>query len=239
MKLSKISALCFAATSMFAASSAMAWESESGAWSTSASVALSSEYVFRGISQTGGTPALSGSFDVAHSSGFYAGTWASNIENDEGSLEIDYYAGFSGDIGDSGFSYDVGGLYYDFPEIEDFDYFETYAFLSYSFLSAGVSYSWELGDADWDGAEDNVYYQLDASHDFGPVALSAGVGYLDFDEDPVAGTDSYANYYIAASKDLAGFGFELKYTDTDSDAEDIYGDGPSDGAFIFTISKSL
>jgi uncharacterized protein (TIGR02001 family) len=239
MKLTKISALCLAASSMFVASSAMAWESEDGAWSTSANVTLSSEYVFRGISQTGGTPALSGGFDLGHSSGLYVGTWASNIDNDEGSLEVDYYAGFAGDIGDSGFSYDVGALYYDFPEIEDFDYFETYAFLSYSFLSAGVSYSWDVGGADWDGAEDNIYYQVDASHDFGFVTLSAGAGYWDFDDEDAYGESGYANYYVGASKSFVGFDFGLTYTNTNSDAETIYGDGPSDGAFIFSVSKSL
>src|SRR5690349_14450604 len=44
-----------------------------------ANVGLFSEYIFRGISQTGGKPAVQGGFDYAHSSGFYAGTWASNI----------------------------------------------------------------------------------------------------------------------------------------------------------------
>jgi len=44
-----------------------------------ANVGLYSEYIFRGIAQTGGKPAVQGGFDYAHSSGFYAGTWASNI----------------------------------------------------------------------------------------------------------------------------------------------------------------
>jgi uncharacterized protein (TIGR02001 family) len=230
MKLTKLSALCLAASSMFATSAAVM--AEESAWETSGSVALSSEYVWRGVSQTGGSPAISGSLDVAHSSGFYAGTWASNIDNDEGSIEIDYYAGFSGDLGDSGFSYDVGGLYYDFPEIEDFDYFEVYGFLSYGIISAGVSYSLDLFDADWDGAEDNVYYQLDAGYDVGPISLAAGVGYFDFDQD--AGGADYTNWYLGASTEYAGFGFDLTYTDTDEDDSDAY-----DDTVIFTISKSL
>ena len=44
-----------------------------------ANVGLFSEYIFRGIAQTGGKPAVQGGFDYGHSSGFYAGTWASNI----------------------------------------------------------------------------------------------------------------------------------------------------------------
>jgi len=225
MKLKTISTLCFAASTLLVASSAMAWESEDGAWSTSANVALSSEYVWRGVTQTDSEPALSGGFDVSHSSGFYLGTWASNVDyGDDASLEIDYYAGFGGDFGDSGFSYDVGGLYYDFPD-EDYDAFEVYGFVSYSFLSAGASYSVDLFDAD--DQEDNVYYQLDASHDVGAISLAAGVGYWDLDatnEDPT-------NWYIGASTELAGFGLDLTYHDTDIDG--------SDESLVFTVSMSM
>ncbi|MBT3506047.1 MAG: hypothetical protein HN475_09850, partial [Piscirickettsiaceae bacterium] len=63
MKMKKLSTLCLAASTLFAASSAMAWESENGQHSTSASVALSSDYVWRGYSQTDNEPAISGSFD--------------------------------------------------------------------------------------------------------------------------------------------------------------------------------
>jgi uncharacterized protein (TIGR02001 family) len=235
MKLSKISALCFAATTLFAASSAMAWESEDGAHSTSASVALSSEYVWRGISQTDEDPAISGSFDYAHSSGFYAGTWASNVDyGDDASAEIDLYAGFAGEFGDSGVGYDVGVLRYIFPG-EDYNFNEVYGSLSYSIFSLGVAHS---SDALGSG-EDGTYYSLDAGYDL-PMgfSLAGGVGYYDLDEDAF-GEDGYTNYYVGVSKEFAGFGFDITYSDTDSDAEDIFGDDLSDGRFIFTISKSL
>lgn len=40
---------------------------------------LASEYLYRGIAQTRGRPALQGGFDYAHASGLYAGLWGSNI----------------------------------------------------------------------------------------------------------------------------------------------------------------
>ena len=79
MKMKKISTL-LAASTLVMASSAMAWESEDGQHSTSASVAMSSDYVWRGYSQTDSEPAISGSFDYGHASGLYAGTWASNVD---------------------------------------------------------------------------------------------------------------------------------------------------------------
>src|SRR5262245_37949565 len=67
-------------------------------------VGLFSQYIFRGLTQTDRKPALQGGFDYSHSSGFYAGTWASNISwlrdvaptyySSGGSLEWDFYGGF-------------------------------------------------------------------------------------------------------------------------------------------------
>ena len=48
-------------------------------WTFTGNVGLFSQYVFRGISQTNEKPALQGGFDLGHKSGFYVGTWASNI----------------------------------------------------------------------------------------------------------------------------------------------------------------
>src|SRR6478735_10311607 len=69
-----------------------------------------SQYIFRGLTQTNRDPALQGGFDYAHKSGFYAGTWASNISwlkdgqppayRSGGSLEWDFYGGWKPTFGD-------------------------------------------------------------------------------------------------------------------------------------------
>jgi len=56
-------------------------------WSFSANIGVVSNYIWRGVTQTGDQAAVQGGLDVAHESGFYAGTWASNIDWDEGSAE--------------------------------------------------------------------------------------------------------------------------------------------------------
>lgn len=89
-----------------------------------------SQYIFRGLSQTGHRPAAQGGFDFAHESGFYAGTWASNIswlkENastpaavggtygEGGSLEWDFYGGYKWSLPQD-FTIDLGTLYYWYP----------------------------------------------------------------------------------------------------------------------------
>jgi len=139
-------------------------------------IGLYSQYVFRGLSQTDGSAALQGGFDYSHSSGFYAGLWASNVSwlrdfgtySSGGSLEADIYGGYKGTISGD-FAYDVGLLQYLYPgEVipagTKADTLEAYAALNWKWL--GVKYSQSL-----------------TSKTFG-IADSRGTYYLDF----------YANY---------------------------------------------
>jgi hypothetical protein len=48
--------------------------------SFSANIGAVSNYMWRGVSQTQDGPAVQGGLDYAHSSGFYIGTWASNVD---------------------------------------------------------------------------------------------------------------------------------------------------------------
>lgn len=85
-------------------------------WTITGNVSLASDYRFRGISQTDRRPAISGGFDVAHSSGFYVGNWNSNIDSDffqGANIEMDFYGGYKGSFSDIG--YDVGAIYYYYP----------------------------------------------------------------------------------------------------------------------------
>ncbi|MBE0616861.1 MAG: hypothetical protein IH608_02885, partial [Proteobacteria bacterium] len=89
---------------------------EEGGWlaesNFSGNVAMTSDYVFRGISQTDSNPAIQGGFDYASPVGLYVGTWASNVAFG-GNIEMDWYGGFSNEV--AGFSYDLGVIYYAYP----------------------------------------------------------------------------------------------------------------------------
>ncbi len=90
------------------------------------SATLTSDYRFRGISQTQKEAALQFTADYTNNpTGLYAGAFLSNIKwvkanaltwggDDTAPVEIDFYGGKRGDLG-AGFSYDVGGIYYYFP----------------------------------------------------------------------------------------------------------------------------
>ena len=117
---------------------------------------LFSQYIFRGLTQTDRKPAAQGGFDYSHESGFYTGTWASNISwlqdggsyKSGGSLEWDIYGGYKGTFGKSDFGYDVGLLYYWYPgdvtsgltpSANKADTLELYGALSWKWLSGKVS----------------------------------------------------------------------------------------------------
>jgi len=122
--------------------------------SVTANVGLFSEYIFRGISQTGGKPAVQGGFDYAHSSGFYAGTWASNISwledfgaYNRSSLEWDFYGGYKNAFpGQEDWTYDVGLLYYYYPgkkneNISSANTLEVYGAVGWKWVSLKTSYT--------------------------------------------------------------------------------------------------
>lgn len=79
-----------------------------------AGAALTSNYIWRGFSQTQDDAALSGSVDYSDESGLYAGIWASKVDFADADVEVDVYVGMSGDINDD-FSWDVGLLSYNYP----------------------------------------------------------------------------------------------------------------------------
>jgi uncharacterized protein (TIGR02001 family) len=72
-------------------------------------LAATSDYTFRGASQTDEGPALQGSFTYTAPVGFYAGVWASNVDFGDGGpdAEIDTYIGYNTDLGDEFVNLDV------------------------------------------------------------------------------------------------------------------------------------
>lgn len=136
---------------------------------------LFSQYIFRGLAQTGGRPALQGGADYAHSSGVYLGTWMSNVSwlNDAGaytesSLEWDFYGGYKGSFAGD-FGYDVGLLQYYYPGnpvagAASANTLEGYAGLSWKWLSTKLSYS--LGDKTFGVRDSRGTWYLDLTATF-------------------------------------------------------------------------
>lgn len=116
-------------------------------------VKLASDYTFNGVSQTDNKPALQASLDYAADSGFYAGTWASNVDfGDDTNIEWDVYAGQYFQLNEK-IGLDTGIAYYTYQGANsDGNYPEVYAKFGYN-SSIGDSelnfwYSWDYFGAD-------------------------------------------------------------------------------------------
>jgi uncharacterized protein (TIGR02001 family) len=207
----------------------------------SANVALTTDYVWRGVSQTNEDPAIQGGFDFEHESGFAAGVWGSNVDfdaDDGADMEFDVYGSYSGEFGD-GFGYSVGLIYYMYPGTDsgvDYDWLEFNGSLSYGPATLSINYSDDVFNSD----ETGVYYNLSAEHEIEGFTLAAGVGYYDFDSGVFGSAlpDSYVDYHVGVSTSYVGLDWDLSYYDTDSDGEDLFGDW-ADGRIVFTASKSF
>jgi len=204
-------------------------QAEGAMGSFSANVALTSDYYFRGVSQTNNDPAIQGGFDWSHDSGVYAGVWASNVDfGDATTLEADLYAGISGEA--SSLGYDVGLIYYYYDDVSGTGSkpYEVYINGSYSVLSVGYAYSPKF-------FSDEESHYISAGLDFelpSEISLSASVGRSLGD---AYGNDEFTDYKIGVSKSLGGLDFDLSYVGNDHDSNaDTY-----DNKVIFTVSKSF
>lgn len=197
----------------------------------SANVAATSNYLWRGLEQTNGSAAISGGIDYSNKSGLYVGTWASNASWGDMKTEVDFYAGFSGNISDD-VSYDVGYIYFAYPDsiADKNDFSEVYA----SFSTAGFTFGLAaLADSETggDGAEfgDSIYANIDygfalesgaeislhignysgdfstESTDFGASisknGFSFGISKVSFDDDVSSGEDD-VKFYVSYAVDI-------------------------------------
>ncbi len=235
---------------------APAFAEEDGGWladsNFSGNVAITSDYVFRGISQTDSNPAIQGGFDYASPVGLYVGAWASNVAFG-GSIEMDWYGGFANEV--AGFSYDLGALYYAYPKSHDdpeIDFYEVYFKVGYALpamgsvepsVGAGYSYSPDFFGEDGTGHYLNGNLSLGLPYGFG---LAAEVGYQKVEGDKTTGDGNgldgedgfdYVHYRFGASYSLKGFDLDLSYHNTTE--ADFLGEDIADSRFVFTVSRSL
>ena len=177
----------------------------------SANVSFTTDYIWRGMTQSDG-PAVQGGFDYEADSGFYAGFWGSNVNFNNGNgQELDYYAGYGFSLGDVGV--DVGYITYDYPDSDpDLKFEEIY--LGFSFGDLGLTYA---------SGQDEAPDYIEVSYGLGPVSFSYG----DYDE---YGENTTISYGFACGSYECGISV-YDFSDAGYGADE-------DGVF-FSISASL
>lgn len=214
---------------------------------------FTTDYVFRGVSQTGDNPAVQASIDATYGL-FYLGMWGSNVDFavPGQDIEIDYYAGITPEWG--GISFDFAALYYTYPGtcggacgLGEADYFEAKAGASYTFgeaLTVGVANYWspdfafETGEAD--AIEGSIEYAfVNKWFNFFTPSVSGLIGYQTVDD---LGDYTYWNAGLTLGF-MDNFSADIRYWDTD--ASDAVCTGYSgfttncDARVVGTISASF
>lgn len=196
----------------------------------SANVALTTDYVFRGQSQSDDGPAVQGGFDATYGI-FYLGVWGSSIDFDSAAapaatgftdvadLEIDWYGGITPSW--RGIDFDFGVIYYSYPEA-----FDPGAELNFWEFKAGASYTL-FKDL---GISTTVYYSPEYTGEIGDnwvletslekplvhgLTLSGTLG-NQWGDDNAGGFDyTYWNVGVSKSFYMDKFTLDVRYWDTD------------------------
>jgi len=241
MKLSKISSAVLV-SSLMAASVAQAAVEVSG------EVALTSNYLFRGVSQTENGMAVQGELTAAHESGLYATVWGSSIgfgggpdENIGAGMEGNLMFGYTSSIGEV--EYDVGVMRYFYPGAdkkqgaERLSYNEVYGSVAYEGASFGLAYSNDYF------AETGKFLYVHAGYEADLVENLTGavhVGYNSFKKTDFmdTGKKNYVDYSVGVSYDLAGVDLGLAYVGVDKNGKNAFKEFGVNKV-VFSVAKSF
>ncbi len=195
-----------------------------------ANIGATSDYVWRGTTQTNDGAAISGGIDYSHSSGFYVGTWTSNVSfpgtqtvkcgsgckvtvpTSTSAQEVDLYGGFSKTF--NGVGIDLGVIKYLYPQSTGLNWTEFSAGLSYGPFSAAGHFTNDVF-----GTRTNAqYYEVAVSYPL-PVGkgltVGAHIGRYNFDNPTAAAFDSYTDFNASLTKSVGKLGdFAITVSDT-------------------------
>ena len=216
----------------------------------SANVLMATEYLYRGLTKSNEDPAIQGGFDYSHETlGVYVGFWASSIEFNAGttntaSIETNFYGGIAGEF-NNGVSWDIGGLYYYYPDsnedtVGDFNFVEVYGNLGYTVeasrdptIDFGIAYTPDFFGEDDDGIYLYGGLSFTLPHNFD---IYSNIGYQDVNGGKTSGPAgfNYVHYAVGLTYDFGILTFDGSWNDADDDC------GPGDACevFVLTVSSS-
>jgi uncharacterized protein (TIGR02001 family) len=220
------------------------------AFTVAGGVTLATQYRFRGISLSDEQPALQGTLNLNHRSGFYAGVWGSNLDGfgelGGSNLELDLYAGWKHQVA-SGVTVDAGLLYYAYPGSTGghFEFFEPYASVTVTrgpvTGKVGVAFA-PSQDALADNSNRYVYGELSLAIPHTPVTLTSHLG-NSHGNTPLTPSGDYLDWSLGATIAWRNLTLGVAYVDTNLNATEAALGGAThdivDGAVVATLGASF
>ncbi|MFT3761786.1 MAG: TorF family putative porin [Pseudoxanthomonas sp.] len=221
-------ALVLAAMPLAASAQDAAEEEASSPWSLS--YGATTDYVWRGISQSDENPAFQAGLTYTSPVGVYAGFWGSTVDFGDGGTENDWFLGYNTDIGES-FNLDVMYNYYSYPGKKNTGDFGELIVKGTVFdhYSATVAYS----DSFANTKGSSVYYALGGEWEL-PADFGIGVGVGRSTFDSKVGIEDYTDWSVSLSKSFGPATLALGYTDTN-----VKGDPLADDRFFASITVEV
>jgi uncharacterized protein (TIGR02001 family) len=223
--------MLLASAAIAAAAPAFAQDAPTSPFTITGGATLTSDYRFRGISQTDKRFAVQGTASISHSSGLYASFWGSSIDDyveNGGDAELDLIAGYKKTV--NGTTIDGGFLYYYYPGSGGVksDFFEPYISASHTFGPVGVkvggNFAWKqhgLGVPN-DGSDRAsgayAYGELSGAIPHTGVTLTGHVGHS-FVRNYITFGDHYTDWSVTAAYTWKALTFSAAYVDTNRDFE--------------------
>ena len=206
------------------------------------SVVATTDYVYRGLSQTYGDPALQVDLHYRFATGWFAGLWASNIDRrpgDRGTYELNGYAGWSRQFGpdwNARLTY-LRFMYPDSPRGTDYDYDEFQASVSYRDRAfATIGWSPDTTQYSTAGYAENrrtLSYELALRQPVAAsLALTGGVAYYDLHDLFDA---SYWSTNVVLSYTHGPWEMDVSRFWTGGSASELYGDEASGDRWVATL----
>lgn len=242
-----------AATMAAGLATGVAQAQEATAFTFSANVGATTDYVFRGISQSDSEHAFQGGVDVGYGL-FYGGVWASTIDFglDE-EAEVDFYGGIKPVVGPV--TFDLGLIYYFYPGLDgsfNGDMLEVKAGASISpvdKVTVGATAYWS---PQFTFTDDVSALYLEATAAYAIIdefSISGAIGRQDVDTDGYYvdisdgdEADSYTTWNIGGTYAFEGVSLDLRYYDTDLEEVELRGpsgDSLSDNRFAVGLKLSF
>lgn len=209
---------------------------------------LTSDYDFRGISQTLNDPAFQLGVTYTGDGGFYMGLWGSNVDFaadstpglgdiDRPSTEIDVFMGYTFGDSEEGVAFDLGGIYYSYPNAGAGNFPEVFAGVTKGVFNAKAWYTW-----DFNGSGETAYYvegnlNVPMTEGFSFLAHLgySGAEYWRNDAGTTPGVGEYMDWSLGIGYEVKGAQIAFKYVD----GSDVKFEPRNLGRFVFSISTTL
>ncbi len=246
--------LASAVSAAFVGSFAQAEEAAPAEHVVAFNVGATSDYRFRGISQSRRDPAVFAGVDYSNTpTGFYIGAWTSTIKwvkdaGGDSNMEVDIYGGKRGEVG--GATYDVGFIHYNYPSNKlnavtvNANTTEAYAQLGYGFATLKYSYALTNFIGWGDNTDGSDYIDLSANPEItGGYVLNLHVGKQRV-KNYSNGLADYTDWKVGVTKDFGVVAAALAVVGTDADTStsgyNFGGKGfTGNTKFIATLTKNF